>query len=155
MIDDQINQTPAQNQAPPVETPLQKPQSPLAKIWATLKTPEERSAYAKECARKGKERKAKKNGSPRPYNKRKVGRPRKSISLERFDEMNAVEQSHETLSELVILLGDVLTMLEGMSHDGSPGAKQITGRDCTRDCLIAAHSLIMRGLSRLNISGSK
>ena len=83
--------------------------------------------------------------------KKEAREARKIAALEPgSDEDNAAE----SIYKLRILLGDILTLLDSCNADGHAGvAKTITGENASRKCLMAAHSLISRGLQDLNVAG--
>lgn len=130
------------SEQPELKTAHQKGGAKAAAIfWARFPTPEARSQYMKERFAKVKAKRAKK-AAAQAHGQEK---PR-----EQCDE----EQAADAIYELRLLLGDVLAMLEACNNGGKAGeARDIMGRQVSRECLMAATSILQRGIRKLDIAG--
>ena len=130
---------PAQPESAP--TPQQKGGAKAAAVfWARYPTPEARSQYMKERFAKVKAKRLKKT-LPKYH-----AQPQKQKSRIEAEE----EEAAHTIYDLRIFLGDVLDLLISCNANGHAGeARDIAGDNISRHVLLAAFSILERGLMRL------
>lgn len=77
--------------------------------------------------------------------------PAKTINKREASE----EQAAFAIYQLRILLGDILALLDACNSGGRAGvAKNISGRNISRECLMSAVSLLNDRIASLNIGGA-